>query len=113
MPCTARAVYIIGPDHKLKLSILYPASTGRNFDELIRVIHSLQLTHYHKVATPANWNTGEMCMVVPSLNEQEACKAFGGDKVFKSVLPSGKEYMRTTMDPSVIRRRNFCKCNIC
>ena len=64
MPLTCRAVFIIGPDKKLKLSILYPATTGRNFDEVLRVIDSLQLTAVKKVATPADWRNGGSCMVV-------------------------------------------------
>ncbi|MBQ0739878.1 redoxin domain-containing protein, partial [Aquimarina celericrescens] len=64
---TVRSVFIIGPDKKIKLTITYPASTGRNFDELLRVIDSLQLTAYHKVATPANWNQGEDCVIAPSV----------------------------------------------
>lgn len=67
LPMTCRAVYIIGPDKKLKLSLLYPATTGRNFYEILRVIDSLQLTAYKKVATPANWKNGEGCMILRKL----------------------------------------------
>jgi len=98
MPLTARCVFIIGPDKKLKLSILYPATTGRNFDELVRVVKSLQLTANHKVATPASWKSGERCMVVPGLSDEQADKFKGGFE--KATLPSGKGYIRTTADPS-------------
>ena len=76
MPAAARAVFIIGPDKKLKLSILYPATTGRNFDEIIRVIDSLQLTANYRVATPANWKQGDKCMVTPAVTAEEAPKLF-------------------------------------
>ncbi|KAL5011525.1 hypothetical protein ScPMuIL_010076 [Solemya velum] len=76
MPLTCRAVFIIGPDKKLKLSLLYPATTGRNFDEILRVVDSLQLTATHKVATPADWKPGDKCMVVPSVSAEEAKKMF-------------------------------------
>jgi 1-Cys peroxiredoxin 6 len=99
MPLTCRAVFIIGPDKKLKLAILYPATTGRNFDEILRVIDSLQLTAYKKVATPANWKKGEECMVIPSLTDADANKLF--PKGFrKQDVPSGKGYLRFTADPS-------------
>jgi len=98
LPLTARAVFIVGPDKKLKLSILYPATTGRNFDELLRVIDSLQLTAYKKVATPANWNAGGECMVLPSVKGEEASRLFPKMRIEK--VPSGKEYMRFTPDPS-------------
>mmetsp|Transcript_8152 Transcript_8152/g.14683 ORF Transcript_8152/g.14683 Transcript_8152/m.14683 type:complete len:140 (+) Transcript_8152:1233-1652(+) len=96
---TARAVFIIGPDKKLKLSILYPATTGRNFDEILRVIDSLQLTAEHSVATPANWNHGDKCMVVPSLSDEDAKKKLGS--FVTTEVPSGKKYIRMTDDPSV------------
>ena len=99
MPLTARAVFIIGPDKKLKLSLLYPATTGRNFDEIIRVLKSLQLTANHKVATPANWNSGQKCMVVPGLTDEQANERFKAG-FEKATLPSGKGYIRTTPDPS-------------
>merc|ERR1719187_1069698 len=95
---TARCVFIIGPDKKLKLSILYPATTGRNFNEIIRVLDSLQLTANHKVATPANWKSGDRCMVVPNLSDEQASQKFA--EFSKAELPSGKGYIRTTPDPS-------------
>jgi len=99
MPLTARCVFIIGPDKKLKLSLLYPASTGRNFDEIIRVVDSLQLTANHKVATPANWQKGGSCMVVPNISNEDATKRFS--KGFNIAdLPSKKQYIRTTPDPT-------------
>ncbi|KAK2835801.1 hypothetical protein Q5P01_016285 [Channa striata] len=76
MPLTARCVFVIGPDKKMKLSILYPATTGRNFDELLRVIDSLQLTAQQKVATPVDWKPGDKVMVVPSISEAEAAALF-------------------------------------
>ena len=69
---TVRSVFIVGPDKKLKLSITYPASTGRNFEEILRVIDSLQLTAKHSVATPANWRQCEDVIIVPSLSDDEA-----------------------------------------
>jgi len=99
MPLTARCVFVIGPDKKLKLSLLYPATTGRNFDEIVRVVKSLQLTANHKVATPQNWQSGGRCMVVPGLSDDEANKRFAAG-FEKAQLPSGKGYIRTTADPS-------------
>ena len=90
---TVRSVYIIGPDKKIKLSLQYPASTGRNFDEILRVIDSLQLTAEHKVATPVNWNSGEDVIIVPSVSNEEAKERF----------PSGwnevKPYLRIVPQP--------------
>jgi len=96
---TARAVFIIGPDKKLKLSILYPATTGRNFDEILRVIDSLQLTVNYSVATPANWKDGDKCMITPNVSEEDAKTKFpkGWDKV---EVPSGKGYIRLTPQPN-------------
>ena len=94
---TVRSVYIIGPDKKLKLTLTYPASTGRNFDEILRVLDSLQLTANHSVATPADWRHGEEVIIVPSLSDDEAREKFpGGWKTLKPYLrlvpePEGAE----------------------
>jgi alkyl hydroperoxide reductase subunit AhpC len=91
---TVRSVFVIGPDKKVKLTITYPASTGRNFDEIIRVIDSLQLTAQYKVATPVNWTDGDDCIVVPALSNEEAEAQF--PKGFTEVKP----YLRTTPQPN-------------
>ena len=91
---TVRSVFIIGPDKKIKLTLTYPASTGRNFDELLRVIDSLQLTANYKVATPANWTDGDDCIVVPALSNEEAANLF--PKGFTEV----KSYLRVTPQPN-------------
>ena len=75
---TVRSVFVIGPDNKLKLTLTYPASTGRNFLELLRVIDSLQLTAAHKVATPADWQVGEDVIIVPAVTDDEAKERFPG-----------------------------------
>jgi len=94
LPLTCRSLFFIGPDKKLKASILYPASTGRSFDEVLRVIDSLQLTVKHKVATPADWKPGCQCMVLPNLTAEEVKQHFpGGVNVVD--MPSGKPYLRT------------------
>ncbi|XP_032641139.1 peroxiredoxin-6 [Chelonoidis abingdonii] len=98
LPLTARVVFIFGPDKKLKLSILYPATTGRNFDEILRVVDSLQLTAKSKVATPVDWKRGDSVMVVPSIPDDEAKKLFP-EGVFAKELPSGKKYLRYTPQP--------------
>jgi len=98
LPLSARAVFIFGPDKKLKLSILYPATTGRDFDEIIRVIDSLQLTAQRRLATPANWRAGEECVVASSVSQEEAPKLFPAG-VRTVALPSGKPYLRFTADP--------------
>ncbi|XP_028301293.1 peroxiredoxin-6 [Gouania willdenowi] len=95
VPLTARCVFVIGPDKKLKLSILYPATTGRNFDELLRVIDSLQLTAQKKVATPVDWKPGNEVMVIPSLSDAEAASLFPNGVRCKEV-PSKKNYLRFT-----------------
>ncbi len=84
---TVRSLFIIGPDKKLKLSITYPASTGRNFNEVLRVIDSLQLTANHSVATPADWKNGEDVIVVPAISTEDAIKKFPkGVRVIKPYL---------------------------
>ena len=90
---TVRSVYVIAPDKSIKLMISYPASTGRNFDELLRVIDSLQLTAYKKVATPANWKSGEDVVISPSVSNEEAKDLF--PKGFREVKP----YLRMTPEP--------------
>ena len=89
---TVRSVFIVGPDKKIKLTLTYPASTGRNFDEILRVIDSLQLTAKHKVATPANWKPGEDVIITGAVSNEEADKIFPG---YKTVKP----YLRTTAQP--------------
>lgn len=92
---TVRSVFIVGPDKKVKLIITYPASTGRNFDELLRVIDSLQLTANYSVATPANWNQGEDVIVVPAIKTEDIPAKFPkGHKVIKP-------YLRTTPQPDL------------
>jgi len=84
---TVRSVFIIGPDKKVKLMITYPASTGRNFDEILRVIDSLQLTAKYSVATPVNWKDGDDVIIVPSLSDEAAKEKFpGGWKALKPYL---------------------------
>ena len=84
---TVRSVYVIGPDKKVKLMITYPASTGRNFDEILRVIDSLQLTSKYSVATPVNWKEGDDCIIVPAVTDEQAKEKFpGGWKTLKPYL---------------------------
>ena len=92
---TVRSVFVIGPDKKIKLTITYPASTGRNFDELLRVIDSLQLTAYHKVATPANWKNGDDVVIVPAVKNEDIAALF--PKGHTEVKP----YLRTTPQPNI------------
>ncbi|MCW5705470.1 MAG: peroxidase, partial [Bradyrhizobium sp.] len=91
---TVRSVYVIGPDKKIKLKIEYPASTGRNFDEVLRVIDSLQLTARHSVATPVNWKQGEDVIIASSLSDEQA----------KQKFPNGwtapKPYIRIVPQPA-------------
>ncbi|KAM6948892.1 peroxiredoxin-6-like [Aplochiton taeniatus] len=98
MPVTARCVFIIGPDKRLKLSLLYPATTGRNFDEILRVVDSLQLTSEKRVATPVDWKPGNHVMVPPNMSEGEASFLFKAG-VFPKELPSGRKYLRYTPQP--------------
>jgi thioredoxin-dependent peroxiredoxin len=90
---TVRSVFIIGPDKKIKLMLTYPMTTGRNFDEILRVLDSMQLTAKHKVATPVNWKYGEDVIIVPAVSDQEA----------KGMFPEGwktiKPYLRKVKQP--------------
>ena len=89
---TVRSVFIISPDNKLKLTLTYPASTGRNFVEILRVLDSLQLTAKHSVATPADWKSGEDVIIVPSVSDEDAHKRFPG-------FVAKKPYLRVTPQP--------------
>jgi alkyl hydroperoxide reductase subunit AhpC len=90
---TVRNVFVIGPDKKIKLMLVYPMSTGRNFDEVLRVLDSLQLTAKHKVATPVNWQQGEDVIITSAVSNEEAEEKFPG---YKTVKP----YLRTTKQPA-------------
>ena len=91
---TVRSVFVIGPDKKIKLTITYPAATGRNFDEILRVIDSLQLTANYQVATPANWKDGEDVIIVPAVDDETAKGKF--PKGWKALKP----YLRVTPQPN-------------
>ena len=91
---TVRNVYVIGPDKLIKLMITYPMSTGRNFDEVLRVIDSLQLTAKHKVATPVNWQNGEDVIIIPAVSDEEAREKFPDG--WKAEVP----YLRVVPQPS-------------
>ncbi|MEC5386585.1 peroxiredoxin [Uliginosibacterium sp. H3] len=90
---TVRSVFIIGPDKKIKLMLTYPMTTGRNFDEILRVLDSMQLTAKHKVATPVNWKKGDDVIIVPSVSDDDAKTLF--PEGFKTIKP----YLRTTKQP--------------
>jgi alkyl hydroperoxide reductase subunit AhpC len=91
---TVRSVFIIGPDKKIKLTLTYPASTGRNVQEILRVLDSLQLTADYKVATPVNWKDGDDVVIVPAVSDEEAKERF--PKGFNAVKP----YLRITPQPN-------------
>jgi hypothetical protein len=90
---TVRTVYMIGPDKLIKAMLIYPMSSGRNFDEVLRLLDSIQLTAKHKVATPVNWKQGEDCIIVPSVSDEEAQAQFPGG--WTSDLP----YLRRVPQP--------------
>jgi len=92
---TVRTLFIIGPDKKVKLSLTYPPSTGRNFQEVLRVLDSLQLTANYQVATPADWNHGEDCVVIPAIKTEDIPAKF--PKGYTEVKP----YLRTTPQPNI------------
>ena len=91
---TVRSVFLIGPDKRIKMSLTYPMSTGRQFNEILRVLDSCQLTSKHKVATPADWKKGDDVIIVPALNNEEA------KKVFTDGWETVKPYLRKVRDPS-------------
>ena len=91
---TVRTVFVIGPDKKIKLTLSYPMSTGRNFDEVLRVLDSIQLTARHKVATPVNWKAGGDVIILPSISDEDARRAFPAG--WKTVKP----YLRIVPQPA-------------
>jgi len=91
---TVRSVFVIDPNKKVRLTLTYPASTGRNFEELLRVIDSLQLTDKHKVATPVNWRQGDDCIIVPSISNEQAKQMFPGG------WDEQKPYLRVVKQPN-------------
>src|SRR5580700_10575136 len=91
---TVRSVFIVGPDRKIKLMLTYPMTTGRNFDEILRVLDSMQLTAKHKVATPVNWKKGEDVIIVPAVSDDEAKQKYPGG--WKTVKP----YLRVVAEPN-------------
>ncbi len=90
---TVRSVYVVGPDKKIKLVLTYPMTTGRNFDEILRAIDSMQLTAKHQVATPANWKQGEDVIITAAVSNEDAIKRFGA---YETILP----YLRKTKQPN-------------
>jgi alkyl hydroperoxide reductase subunit AhpC len=90
---TVRTVFVVGPDKRIKLMLSYPMSTGRNFDEILRALDSMQLTAKHKVATPVNWKNGDDCIILPAVNDEEAKTRFPGG--WKTVKP----YLRVVPQP--------------
>ena len=90
---TVRTVFMIGPDKKIKLMLIYPMTTGRNFDEVLRVLDSMQLTAKHQVATPVNWKNGDDVIIVPSVSDDDAKKKYPDG--FKTIKP----YLRTVAQP--------------
>jgi len=91
---TVRSVFVIGPDKNIKLMLTYPMTTGRNFDEILRVIDSMQLTAKHKVATPVNWKQGEDVIIVPSVSNEEA------EKIYPDGWETVKPYLRKVKQPN-------------
>ena len=90
---TVRTVFMIGPDKKIKLMLIYPMTTGRNFDEVLRVLDSMQLTAKHQVATPVNWKPGDDVIIVPAVSNEDAAKKYPGG--WNTVLP----YLRVVAQP--------------
>jgi alkyl hydroperoxide reductase subunit AhpC len=90
---TVRTVFMIGPDKRIKLMLAYPMTTGRNFDEILRVLDSMQLTAKHKVATPVNWKKGDDVIIVPAVSDEEAKQKYPGG--WKTLKP----YLRVVAEP--------------
>jgi alkyl hydroperoxide reductase subunit AhpC len=90
---TVRTVFVVGPDKKVKLMLVYPMSTGRNFNEVLRVLDSMQLTASHKVATPVNWNPGDDVIILPAVSDEDASKTYPGG------WRSPKPYLRIVPQP--------------
>jgi alkyl hydroperoxide reductase subunit AhpC len=89
---TVRTVFVVGPDKKIKLMLVYPMTTGRNFDEILRVLDSMQLTAKHKVATPVNWKQGDDVIITAAVSNEEAAEKFPG---YRTIKP----YLRVTAQP--------------
>ncbi len=100
MTLTVRSVFVIGPDKRIMLTLCYPSSTGRNFNEILRVIDSLQLTTKYPVATPANWSNGDDCIIVPSMSNEEA------QGVFTEGWTEVRPYLRFTTQPGQTNRND-------
>ena len=90
---TVRSVFIVGPDKRIKLMMTYPMTTGRNFDEILRVLDSMQLTQAHKVATPVNWKPGDDVIIIASVSDEEAREKY--PEGFRTIRP----YLRTVRQP--------------
>jgi len=105
LPIVCRCALLIGPDRRLRCSMMYPPSTGRNMSEILRAIDSIQLNEKHHVMTPANWVPGESCTIDPSLSDHEAKARF--EKVTTVSMNSGRTYMRFVSDPSGPKKSTF------
>jgi 1-Cys peroxiredoxin 6 len=101
IPATVRKVFLLGPDKKVKLQLIYPTAVGRNFAEILRCIDALQLAATHPIATPVNWQKGQDVMIQPSVTDEKAAELFPGFK--RTAVPSGKGYIRFTPDPSAAK----------
>jgi len=97
IPATVRKVFVLGPDRRIKLQLIYPTAVGRNFTEILRVIDALQLAAKFPIATPVNWNKGQNVMIQPSVSDADAEAKFPGFQ--RTAVPSGKGYIRFTKDP--------------
>ena len=109
---TVRTVFLIGPDKKIKLMLVYPMSTGRNFDEVLRVLDSIQLTAAHKVATPVNWKRGEDVIIVPAVLDEEAKQKYPGGWEGAQALPAVRFSAELTGTPLALSTQpNWYGCH--